>query len=234
MHDATYVPGLMEHGWEVSQLGYGPGGPAPAPSPPHDWPGLPQTPGVPPPPQVEGALQAPQSSASPQPSERVPQEIPCCAHVVGTQACAVQTPLARQKPLQHSAPAEHGSPPGSQQAPPTQARVAGQVPHCTMPPQPLTARPHSTSSAAQVNSSHVEPPPQTPGVPPPPQVAGAAQVPHCRVPPQPSEAEPQEIPCASHVVGVQVVPGTHAPDEQTSDAGQSASVVQGSGQHVAV
>jgi hypothetical protein len=42
-----------------------------------------QTLGVPPPPQVSGAAQEPQSSVSPQPSAMVPQVAPCSAHVAG-------------------------------------------------------------------------------------------------------------------------------------------------------
>jgi hypothetical protein len=45
----------------------------------------PQTFGVPPPPQVSSPVQVPQSRVPPQPSEMVPQFLPCAAHVVGMQ-----------------------------------------------------------------------------------------------------------------------------------------------------
>src|SRR5437899_3968046 len=45
----------------------------------------PQTFATPPPPQVCGAVQAPQVSVPPQPSEIVPQFFPCAAQVVGVQ-----------------------------------------------------------------------------------------------------------------------------------------------------
>src|SRR5262249_58718271 len=46
---------------------------------------LPERFGVPAPPQVGGAVQAPQVSVPPQPSEIVPQFFPCAAQVVGVQ-----------------------------------------------------------------------------------------------------------------------------------------------------
>src|SRR5580693_8630987 len=53
----------------------------------------PQTLGVPPPPQVWGAVHVPQSSMSPQPSGIWPQVAPCCSQVDGVQqAPPLQTP----------------------------------------------------------------------------------------------------------------------------------------------
>jgi hypothetical protein len=48
--------------------------------------GLPQTLGTPPPPQMYGALHAPQSSKPPQPSPTGPQFAPTSAHVRGVHA----------------------------------------------------------------------------------------------------------------------------------------------------
>src|SRR5207249_3618232 len=45
---------------------------------------VPQTLGVPPPPQVCGAVQLPQLKVPPQPSGAVPQLFPSCAQVLGT------------------------------------------------------------------------------------------------------------------------------------------------------
>jgi len=47
-----------------------------------------QTFAIPPPPQTCGAVHVPQTSVPPQPSEIVPQFLPCAAHVVGVQATA--------------------------------------------------------------------------------------------------------------------------------------------------
>src|SRR6059036_3379185 len=55
----------------------------------------PQTFATPAPPQVCGAVQAPQVSVPPQPSEIEPQFFPCAAHVVGVQAGVVTTPCHR-------------------------------------------------------------------------------------------------------------------------------------------
>jgi hypothetical protein len=51
---------------------------------------LPQTLATPPPPQVWGAVQEPQGSMLPQPSEIVPQFVPCAAQVVGLQVAVVK------------------------------------------------------------------------------------------------------------------------------------------------
>ena len=194
------------------------------PSPPHTRPGLPQTPGVPPPPQVEGALQVPHWSSPPQPSPAGPHWMLCCAQVSGVHALGVQTPFP-QNPLQQSPAVEHAAPwapHGGTHLPPLQERPAGQV-HCRMPPQPSGNGPHWIGLSAQV--SGVQPAlPQTKCVPPPPQVSGAAQVPHWSRPPQPSPAGPQAIPWLSQVCGMQPTPAPQTPGvplpPQVSGAGQ--------------
>jgi len=49
------------------------------------WITVPQTFGVPPPPQVSGRVHVPQSRVPPQPSAIMPQFAPAAAHVVGEQ-----------------------------------------------------------------------------------------------------------------------------------------------------
>ena len=49
-----------------------------------------QTLGTPPPPHVWGAVQEPQVSVPPQPSEIVPQFVPCAAQVVGLQVAVLK------------------------------------------------------------------------------------------------------------------------------------------------
>src|SRR5262245_19720149 len=65
----------------------------PQPSPPHallvQFGVQPQTFAVPPPPHVCGAVQVPQLSVPPQPSEMVPQFLPCAVHVVGMHTVVV-------------------------------------------------------------------------------------------------------------------------------------------------
>jgi hypothetical protein len=74
-------------------------------------PPLPQTFGIPPPPQVWGGVQAPQWSVPPQPSGIGPQLAPACAHVVGVHPPHALPPgKVRQVPLQQSAPVWHGWP----------------------------------------------------------------------------------------------------------------------------
>jgi hypothetical protein len=80
----------------------------------------PQTPGVPPPPQVWGEVQVPQLSWLPQPSPAGPQERFCCAQVRGVQLLPPQTP---------------GVPP------PPQVWGEVQVPQSISPPQPSPAGP---------------------------------------------------------------------------------------------
>src|SRR5262250_261888 len=74
---------------------------------------MPQTFATPPPPQVCGAVQAPQVSVPPQPSGIVPQFFPCAAQVVG-----VQVPQTFAVP------------------PPPQVSGAVQAPQVSVPPQP--------------------------------------------------------------------------------------------------
>src|SRR5262245_34096547 len=138
---------------------------------------MPQTFATPPPPQVCGAVQAPQVSVPPQPSGIVPQFFPCAAQVVGVQA-----------------------PPTFAVPPPRQVSGAPQTPQVSVPPQPSGIVPQFFPCAAQVVGVQV---PQTFAVPPPPQVSGAVQTPQVSVPPQPSGIVPQFFPCAAQVVGVQ-------------------------------
>ena len=88
----------------------------------------PQTPALPPPPQVCGAEQVPQLSWLPQPSAAGPQLKPRSMHVLGTQV-EPQTP---------------GVPP------PPQVWPAGQVPQSSWLPQPSPAGPHWMFCAAHV------------------------------------------------------------------------------------
>ncbi len=83
---------------------------------------------APPPPQVSGALQTPQSRTPSQPSETVPHVAPSLAQVVGVQGVVPQ----RLAPL------------------PPQNRPLGQLPHSTVPPQPLEIVPHSALSVSHV------------------------------------------------------------------------------------
>ena len=138
---------------------------------------VPQTFVTPAPPQVCGAVQAPQASVPPQPSGIVPQFFPCAAQVVG-----VQVPQTFVIPA------------------PPQVCGAVQAPQVSVPPQPSGIVPQFFPCAAQVVGVHV---PQTFATPAPPQVCGAVQAPQVSVPPQPSEIVPQFFPCAAQVVGVQ-------------------------------
>lgn len=83
---------------------------------------------APPPPQVSGALQTPQSRTPSQPSETVPHVAASLAQVVGVQGVVPQ----RLAPL------------------PPQNRPLGQLPHSTVPPQPLEMVPHSALSVSHV------------------------------------------------------------------------------------
>src|SRR5262249_14940636 len=132
---------------------------------------------TPAPPQVCGAVQTPQVSVPPQPSEIVPQFFPCAAQVVG-----VQVPQTFVTPA------------------PPQVCGAVQTPQVSVPPQPSDIGPPFFPCAAQVPAGRA---PQAFGTPAPPQVCGAVQTPQVSVPPQPSEIVPQFFPCAAQVVGVQ-------------------------------
>jgi hypothetical protein len=79
----------------------------------------PQSPGVPPPPQVCVPEHIPQLRMAPQPSDQDPQLWPSCMHVVGVQLEPAQWP-----PVLHTC-------------------VPGHVPQLgMMPPQPFGAGPH--------------------------------------------------------------------------------------------
>lgn len=141
---------------------------------------------TPPPPQVAGAVQVPQSSKPPQPSGNEPHSAPAFAQVVGVQVPTGQAGQLRIPP--------HPSPCGPQR-PPHASGVqtgpeSGHGPQSIVPPQPSPDGPHFTPSAAQVFGVQVVPP-HLPVTPPPPHVAGATQVPHESAPPQPSAHEPQ-------------------------------------------
>lgn len=181
----------------------------------------PHWPLTPPPPQVLGEVQVPQSSIVPQPSESDPHEIPSPAQVLGTQAAW----------------------PHLLGPPPPQTSGDAHSPQCTVPLQPSDAVPHSSPSCAQVLVTHVHwncglqdcPPtqvpqesteeqpsdgyphcaprlehdlglqgavPQTLG-PPPPQVCPCGHGPQSTLPPHPSGAEPQCAPSAEQVIGEQ-------------------------------
>ena len=120
---------------------------------------LPQTLGIPPPPQVSVPLQLPHWSVVPQPSLIAPQFFPCAAQVVGVQVLAPQT---------------LGVPP------PPQVSPAPHEPHWSVAPQPSLMVPQFLPWAAQVVGVQV-PAPQTLGVPPPPQVWPEPQVPQLSV-----------------------------------------------------
>lgn len=93
----------------------------------------PQTLGVPPPPQVSGAVQLPHWRRPPQPSAMGPHEPSTSSQVFGTQ----------------SLPPPHrlGSPP------PPQVVGMGQPPHSMSLPQPSGAGPHSTPCSAQLRGT---------------------------------------------------------------------------------
>jgi hypothetical protein len=76
--------------------------------------GAPQTPGVPAPPQVCGAVQVPQFCVPPQPSPETPQDRPSAAQFFGVQAAVPHLPGP----------------------PPPQMAGAVQVPQLMTPPQP--------------------------------------------------------------------------------------------------
>lgn len=141
---------------------------------------------VPPPPQVSGAVQSPQLSVPPQPSEMVPQFFPAGHAVSGVQP---QTPAV---------------------PPPPQVFGAVQVPQFTRTPQSSVNVPQLNPSVPHVS---VGVQPQTFAVPPPPHVFGAVQLPQPRVKPvqSPFGMVPQSLPCAAQVVGVQQMPNSAAP-----------------------
>jgi hypothetical protein len=75
----------------------------------------PQTFAVPPPPQVSGAVQVPQSMVPPQPSDREPHSAPCPAQVVSEQQVPNEAPGGMvQNPLQQLWWVRHSEPAGLQ------------------------------------------------------------------------------------------------------------------------
>jgi hypothetical protein len=179
--------------------------PQPSGAVPQFWPvgqvvlgthGVPQTLGVPPPPQVAGAVQVPQLSMPPQPSAMEPQFWPLGQVVSGVQ------------------PQTLGVPPPPQ--------VWGEVhagPQKSMPPQPFGSVPQLEPEGHWAR----HPPPQTLGVPPPPQVCGEVQVPQLSIPPQPLEIVPQLSGAGQLVIGTQFEPQTLGvpPPPQVSGAVQA-------------
>lgn len=157
-------------------------------------PPVPQTLGVPPPPQVVPDAQAPHISNPPQPSATGPQLAPVPAHVRATHAL----PASTAPPV----PQTLGRPP------PPQVWPAAQVPHINNPPQPSDTGPHVAPAPAQVRATQLPPPgvPHWLARPPPPQVCGAAQVPHISSPPQPSPTGPQVAPTLAQVRGAHALP----------------------------
>jgi hypothetical protein len=143
----------------------------------------PHTFGIPPPPQISGAVQGPpQLTVPPQPSETTPQFMPAGQLVVF---------------VQDGTPHWFGVPAPPQIAPP----VHFDVPQSTTPPQPSAITPHwFAPQAAVVSGTHGPPlvpvrppPPHLLGVPPPPQTCGSVQ------PPQSVVTPPQPSLCAPHV-----------------------------------
>jgi hypothetical protein len=135
----------------------------------------PHTFAVPPPWQDWGAVQVPQSSVPPQPSEIEPQFLPCAAHVVGVQ------------PQTFAAP-----------APP---HVCGEVQagQLSKPPQPSDFCPQSP--VWQVRGTH-RLAPHWLGPAPPQFGVAVGHVPQSYVPPHPSGTDPHWADCALHDWGV--------------------------------
>jgi hypothetical protein len=117
----------------------------PLPSPPHRL-------GTPPPPQVSGDMQTPQSIVPPQPSDCGPQVAPWAAQFSGVQISDMPQTPGSQRP--------HVSP------------SSVHVPQSRTSPQPSPVGPHAMPSSSQVSGVQL-PPPQTPGSLPPPQVCAA-------------------------------------------------------------
>jgi hypothetical protein len=112
---------------------------------------VPQTPGFPPPPQVSGGVQLPQSSLSPHPFGTIPQETPRDAHVATSQA----TPQLHMNA-------------GLVTAPQHPAGGSSQLPHSMMLPHPSSIMPHVAVWSAHVEGTHGAHPPAPPDPPLPP------------------------------------------------------------------
>ena len=142
---------------------------------------------MPPPPQVCGAMQAPQASVPPQPSATVPQFAPASGQLRGTHGGAPHIPLTQGMPAGHgqllTAPQPlatgpqvepaagaghaiglHTATPQTFGPPPPQVPIM-QRPQSSVPPQPLPIFPHSP--AAQALGRHAGAPHWL-GTPPPP------------------------------------------------------------------
>ncbi len=105
--------------------------------------GIPQTFGIPPPPQVSGTVHVPQSSVPPQQSEAMPQSKPRSAQGVGP---------GQSKP--HWCPSQ----------PNPHIRPTGQVPQSRTCPQPSSAVPQLKPCSAQVIDTQASP--SSPASPP--------------------------------------------------------------------
>ena len=172
--------------------------------------GFPQTLGVPPPPQVSGAVQLPQSRVPPQPLGTEPQLAPTALHVVANTSTDIVLPTATARLRCRTASAIKSATAtvGHRTAvAPTALHVeaypqilssprrrlrAVQLPQSSVPSHPLEMVPHS---ALHLHVVGVQvPSPQTLGVPLPPQVSGAVHCPQSISFPQPSDSVPQLAP----------------------------------------
>ena len=186
---------VVAHPMPLAQVPQSSVPPQPLPITPQYWPPFgvqesgvqlaavaPQTPVMPPPPQVSAPEQAPQSSVPPQPSPIEPQYCapPPALQVAGTQPDFTQTPPLQVCPL-------------------------GQSPQATEPPQlsPIVPQ-YCADPAVQVSFTQFGPPRQIPWLP---QVWSPGQAPQLIEPPgQPFPIVPQYSPPA----GVQVTFGVQA------------------------
>ncbi|MDP9036066.1 MAG: hypothetical protein M3O50_14795 [Myxococcota bacterium] len=209
--------------------------PQPSPTVPHVAPcaahvvfAQPHLFGTPPPPQLAGGAQLPQSIVPPHPSEPLPQSKPSVPHVaLGTQRPLLAVPLLAglpvlavpllaglpelavppllAVPLLAVLPLLVGVPPPQwNAATPPPPHVAGAVhwPHASWPPHPSGGAPQFAPSVAHVAGRQ----PQWFGAPAPPHVSGPWQLPQSTTLLQPSEIRPHVAFACWHVVGV------HAPD----------------------
>jgi hypothetical protein len=120
---------------------------------------------TPPPPQVFGCSQLPQSSVVAQPSEMTPQSAPAASQVVGMQGVVPQ----RFMP------------------PPPQVSPSGHASQTTVEPQPPGSSPHSAPSSWQVLGVQLQ-------VLSGPQVSGAWHEPQSANSPQPLSTIPHSAP----------------------------------------
>ena len=166
----------------------------------------PQTLGVPPPPQVWGTVQVPQSRVPPQPSGTSPQLSPAGHLVIGVvqpHLLAVPPPPQVWGAVQVPQPGAPQQPHALGVPPPPQVWGALQVPQLITLPQLSSAVPQSWPMG-QVVMVGVQP--HWLGTPPPPQVSlGLGQVrgPQLTLLPQPLEMLPQLLPAGQAVRGLQ-------------------------------